>query len=312
LTQTSKIIFAGSGEFGAPTLRALIDAGHKILQVFTQPDRPAGRGKKLTPTPIADLATSLGLPVIRTDNINTELLPPADLMIVIAFGQKIGPAAVHHPRLGSVNLHSSLLPKYRGAAPINWAILNGDTTTGNSIIRLAEKMDAGAILAQSHLMIGESETAGELHDRLAIDGAPLMLNLIQQLQNGTAIETNQDHSLATIGPKLSRQTAIIDWSKSASQVVRHINGLSPWPGCRMRLMDADSEVAKLTICRSKPANSRSNGAPGTIQPDGTVAAGDGNSVEILEVQPEGKRPMKLADFRNGRPWKAGMRLEAIT
>ncbi len=312
MTQTSKIIFAGSGEFGAPTLRALIDAGHKILQVFTQPDRPAGRGKKLTPTPIADLATSLGLPVIRTDNINTELLPPADLMIVIAFGQKIGPAAVHHPRLGSVNLHSSLLPKYRGAAPINWAILNGDTTTGNSIIRLAEKMDAGAILAQSHLMIGESETAGELHDRLAIDGAPLMLNLIQQLQNGTAIETNQDHSLATIGPKLSRQTAIIDWSKSASQVVRHINGLSPWPGCRMRLMDADSEVAKLTICRSKPANSRSNGAPGTIQPDGTVAAGDGNSVEILEVQPEGKRPMKLADFRNGRPWKAGMRLEAIT
>jgi methionyl-tRNA formyltransferase len=211
----SRIIFAGSGEFGIPTLRALIDAGHTIVHVFTQPDRPAGRGKKLTPTPIGALAIELGLPLTRTADINLERLPPADLMIVIAFGQKIGPTAVAHPRLGSVNLHSSRLPKYRGAAPINWAVLNGDAITGNSIIRLASKMDAGAILAQSELTIGESETAGELHDRLASDGAPLMLKVIEQLQAGTASEIEQDHSLASIAPKLSRQTAQIDWSKPA-------------------------------------------------------------------------------------------------
>ena len=295
-----------------PTLRALMAAGHEVVQVFSQPDRPAGRGKKLTPTPIAELAIEHALPLVRTDNINAEALPAADLMVVIAFGQKIGPAAVDYPRLGSVNLHSSLLPKYRGAAPINWAILRGDSITGNSIIRLAEKMDAGAILTQSNLSIGESETAGELHDRLAENGAPLMLNLLDQLQNGTAIETPQDHTLATIAPKLSRQTAIIDWSQSALMVARQINGLSPWPGCRVRLDDGGNEVAKITLVRSRRVDRATENIPGELVNDGTIAAGDGRCVEMLEVQPEGKKPMKLADFRNGKPWHAGMRLSPVT
>jgi methionyl-tRNA formyltransferase len=304
-----RIIFAGSGEFGIPTLRALIEARHTIAQVFTQPDRPAGRGKKLTPTPIATIASELTLPITRTRDINAEPLPPADLMIVIAFGQKIGPAAVTHPRLGSVNLHSSRLPKYRGAAPINWAILSGDTTTGNSIIRLAPKMDAGAILAQSTLTIGEAETAGELHDRLSRDGAPLMLGLIEQLQAGTAIETEQDHTQATIAPKLSRQTAQIDWSKPAGVIVRQINGLSPWPGCRVKLLDADTTVAEVTLLRAKPGNPAS-ASPGTININGSIQAGDVQTVEVLELQPQGRRPMPLKDFQNGRPWRAGMRLES--
>src|SRR5436309_936915 len=138
-----RIIFAGSGEFGLPTLRALIDAGHDVVQVVTQPDRPAGRGRALTPTGIAELASSRKLPLLKTANINAESLPPADLMVVIAFGQKIAEAVVHHPRLGSVNLHASILPKYRGAAPINWAIIRGETLAGNSVIRLAQRMDAG-------------------------------------------------------------------------------------------------------------------------------------------------------------------------
>src|SRR5688572_15535871 len=185
MTSPLRIIFAGSGEFGAPTLSALMDAGHEIVQVVSQPDRPAGRGRALTPTPIANLALSRGLPLIRTDNINNESLPPADLMVVIAFGQKVAPHVVDHPRLGSVNLHASRLPKCRGAAPINWAILSGETHTGNSVIRLAEKMDAGAVLGMSRLEIGELETAGELHDRLAADGAPLMLRVVESLANGT-------------------------------------------------------------------------------------------------------------------------------
>src|SRR3954470_20693861 len=153
-----KLIFAGAGEFGLPTLRALLDAGHEIVQVVSQPDRPAGRGRKLTPTPIAQFALERGLPLLRTANINAEPLPAADVMVVIAFGQKIAENVVHHARLGSLNLHASRLPKFRGAAPINAAILAGETVTGNSVIRLAQKMDAGAILGQSMLEIGELET----------------------------------------------------------------------------------------------------------------------------------------------------------
>jgi methionyl-tRNA formyltransferase len=311
MADPTHIIFAGSGEFGAPTLRALISAGHQIVQVFTQPDRPAGRGKKLAATPIGGLAMELGLPVTRTANINAEPLPPADLMVVIAFGQKIAPAVVNHPRLGSVNLHSSRLPKYRGAAPINWAVINGDSITGNSIIRLAEKMDAGAILAQSEVAIGDDETAGELHDRLATDGPPLMLRLIDQLNTGTAIETQQDHAQASIAPKLSRQTAQIDWNRPASVITRLINGLSPWPGCRAQLMDGAEQIAVVTLLRAKPGNAKSGGNPGELNEDGSVTAGDGLTVEILEIQPEGKRRMPLKDFRNSRPWRAGMQLISI-
>src|SRR5215208_5322797 len=166
-----KILFAGSGEFGAPSLDAVMRAGHDIAAVISQPDRPAGRGKQLTPTPMARVAEERGLRVVKTANINEEKLDAADLLVVIAFGQKIAPHVVNHARLGSMNLHASLLPRYRGAAPINWSIVNGERVTGNSIIRLAQKMDAGAILGQSEVQIGELETAGELHDRLAVDGA---------------------------------------------------------------------------------------------------------------------------------------------
>ena len=176
-----KIIYAGSGEFGLPTLRGLLDAKHAVELVVSQPDRPAGRGRQLTPTPIAQFAIEKNLPLLRTADINKESLPPADLLVVVAFGQKIAANLVTQPRLGSVNLHGSRLPKFRGALPVNAAILAGEKITGNSIIRLASKMDAGAILGQSEIPIGQLETAGELHDRLAIDGAILMLDVIEKL-----------------------------------------------------------------------------------------------------------------------------------
>lgn len=305
MPQPLNILFAGSGEFGLPTLKALVDAGHRIVRVVSQPDRPAGRGRKLTPTPIAQFALDQGLPLERTENINALTLPPADVLVVIAFGQKISPAVVDHARLGAVNLHSSRLPRFRGAAPINWAILAGDHITGNSIIRLAEKMDAGAVLAQSTLVIGETETAGELHDRLSQDGVELMLPTIDALAYGTAVESPQDAFHATMAPKLSRESAIIDWSKPAFEIARKINGLSPWPGCRVRVLDGDEEVGRLTLIRAKPLVTRSNAAG--------VIAGDtiDGKVQILEVQPEGKRPMPLDAYRNGRPWKDGMRVESI-
>jgi methionyl-tRNA formyltransferase len=311
MTQSLRILFAGAGEFGLPSLRALIDAGHQVIQVISQPDRPAGRGRTMTPTPIAAFAAARNLPLLKTANINTETLPPADAMVVIAFGQKIGESAVHHPPLGSVNLHASILPKYRGAAPINWAIINGERAAGNSVIRLAPKMDAGAVLGQSSLEIGELETAGELHDRLAADGAPLVLNVLEQLATGTAVETPQDELQATIAPKLSRESAKLDFTRPAAAVANQIRGMYPWPGCRVRLLDAGGgETARVTLVRARPVVSGTDKTPGAILTDGTIATADG-AVEIVELQPEGKRPMSLAAFRNGHRWDAVMRIESM-
>ena len=200
--RVARLIFAGSGEFGLPALRALLASHHQVVQVVTQPDRPAGLAGGVTATPIGKFADEAGVLCMRTGNINAEAISRRHLMVVIAFGRKEFPEKVNHPRLGSVNLHASRLPRFRGAAPINWAILNGDSISGNSVIRLADRMDAGAILAQSSVTIGEVETAGELHDRLAQDGVGLVLKVVEDLAAGVAVEQPQDESLATIAPKL--------------------------------------------------------------------------------------------------------------
>jgi methionyl-tRNA formyltransferase len=306
-----RIIFTGSGEFGIPTLAALVDGGHEIFP-YTQPDRPAGRGRKLTATPIAQFAGTRNLGAIRTGDFNAEKLPDADLMVVIAFGQKISPAAVGHAKLGAVNLHASLLPKYRGAAPINWAILRGERESGNSVIRLAQKMDGGAVLGQSRLAIGEVETAGELHDRLAIDGAGLVMKVIEQLRDGSAGEMVQDESAATLAPKLARESAHIDWNDSGADIARKIRGLYPWPGCRMQLCDATGEaLAGMTLVRARATHEEApRWHPGEIAIDGCIACGEG-AVEILEVQPDGRKLMSLKDFRRGNAWMPGMRLKSV-
>ncbi len=308
-----KLIFAGSGEFGLPVLRHLVESNeHEIVQVFTQPDRPAGRGLKMTPTPIARFALEQSLPLIRTANINDLTLPEADLMLVIAFGQKIAPHIVDHSKLGSINLHGSRLPKCRGAAPVNWAIINGDATSGNSIIRLAPKMDAGAILGQSEISIGALETAGELHHRLAQDGVALVGEVLDRLASRDAIEVPQDESQATLAPKLKREDARIDWNRDTFKIACQIRGMYPWPGCRVALQHDGTEIARTTLVRARPVSvDRANHQPREILPSGSICAGDG-AVEIVELQPEGKRPMPMSAYRNGHRWEPGMRLESIT
>jgi methionyl-tRNA formyltransferase len=251
------------------------------------------------------------LPLLRTENINREPLPDADVMVVIAFGQKIGDEAVRRPRLGSINLHASRLPKYRGAAPINWAILRGEKSTGNSVIRLAQHIDAGAVLAQSELTIGELETAGELHDRLARDGAALVPQVLDALVAGSAMELPQDESLAMLAPKLSRDDARIDWARPAAEIALKIRGLYPWPGCRVTTCDAEgAELARVRLVRARVASGDEGArwSPGEIMMTGHVQCGDGG-LEVVELQPEGKRPMPLADFRRGHRWHAGLRLK---
>jgi methionyl-tRNA formyltransferase len=301
-----KLIFAGSGAFGLPTLRAL---RQQVVLVVSQPDRPAGRGRRLVPTPISEFAIENNLPLLRTEQFNNEKLPPADVMVVIAFGQKISRQQADHPRLGSVNLHASLLPLFRGAAPINWTILTGQTDTGNSVIRLADRMDAGAIVGQSRLQIAATETAGELHDRLSDDGPGLMTRVLAGL--GTIPEIPQDESKATRAAKLSRQDAMINWKTGAESVARKIRAFWPWPTCHVRLLDAaNNEVKRLALARAKPAESEgTRWHPGEIEGSGFINAGP-DAVEILELQPEGGRVMSFADYRRGHPWMPGMRLES--
>lgn len=323
-----RLIFAGSGAFGVPTLRRLAaEPGIEIMQVITQPDRGAGRGRQLTATPIAQIATELELPLLRTSDINAERLPEADLLLVIAFGQKIAPALASTggggaPRLGAINLHASLLPRHRGAAPIQHAILAGDRETGNSIIRLAQKMDAGAVLAQSKVSIGEVETAGELHDRLADDGAVLVIQTIQAIVQGRAREQEQDSALATMAPKLTAAGGIIDWALPAEQIARRIRAMWPWPGCRVQIAGSKAESderpeedlrSKATLARARAieAQSGARGTPGSIDELGHVVAGDGGRVEVIEIQPQGGRLMKLADYARGRPWRAGFHIKSI-
>lgn len=287
------ILFAGSGAFGVPTLRRLVEAGATVAGVYTQPSKPAGRGRKLTPTPIAQAAVELGLNVIETPDINAESLPPADALVVIAFGQKLAPSIVDHARLGAINLHASRLPKYRGAAPIHWAVINGDATTGNSVIRLAQRMDAGAVLAMSETPIGPMETTGELHDRLSLDGAPLVERVLCELRDGIAKPIEQDESRATKAPKLSREKSAIDWSRPAEAIARQIVGMQPWPGCRVRVVNSDGiELKKLTLLRARRSSNavdRRDATPGSITIFGHVACGDG-VLEVVESQEDGKRP----------------------
>lgn len=309
-----RIVFAGAGEFGLPALRRLA-AGHKVVEVVTQPDRPAGRGRHMEPTAIAQAALELGLPLVRTENINVEALPDADVLVVIAFGQKVSQELAGRYRLGSVNLHSSLLPKCRGAAPINWTLIRGETVTGNSVIRLAEKMDAGAILAQSRLAVEEVETAGELHDRLAEDGGNLIETVLGQLAKGMAVETPQDPALATIAAKLGRQDTLLDFAATPAGVLANrIRGLFPWPGCRVRTLDAAGAVQRrLTLVRARVVEGEgARWSAGELTLTGAISVGDGEyALEVLELQPEGKKPMAISAYRNGHPWLAGMRVESI-
>jgi methionyl-tRNA formyltransferase len=302
------LLFAGSGEFGLPTLRALIER-HRIVHVYTQPDRPAGRGKKLTPTPIGAFAEANRLPLTKTPDLNAETLPPADALVVIAFGQKISPAVTEHARFGAINLHASRLPKYRGAAPIHRAIMAGENVTGNTIIRLAPKMDAGSVLGMTSLAIGELETTGELHDRLAEDGPKLVLKILDKLESETATEVEQNESMATLAKKISRETAILDFSRPAVELARLIRGLYPWPGCRVELLDAEGKVLrKLTLVRARPLPAEGIPmTPATISPTGLISTGSG-TLDVVEVVPEGGNPMPLAAYRNGNPWPYGGQL----
>lgn len=313
----TRIVFFGSGKFGLPTLRRLAtdpDA-FDIPLVVSQPARPAGRRRQLRDTPIAEWARQAGLPVIMPENVNDPTVTEqvravrADVYVVIAFGQKIGQAQLTDTF--AINLHASLLPKYRGAAPINRAMISGDEITGNSVITLADRMDAGHVLASRSVPIDPLETAGELHDRLAALGPDLITRVIEQYRSGRLHPVAQKETEVTLAPKLRKEEGTVDFTRPAQCVRAHIHGLIPWPGCTVRYgaSGAGDPMPTIRIGRVRVQNDVSAGGapPGTILPDRTIACGSG-SLELLEVQAPGGRMMPLNAFLQGRDLAPGARL----
>jgi len=308
-----KIVYLGSGEFGIESLNALAGSGHSLQFIVTQPPRQAGRGRKPTPTPVADWAKSHSMPFIETDNVNnpaeianiTSYQP--DLIIVIAFGQKIGSELINLPTKGAVNVHASLLPKYRGAAPINWAIINGETETGISIIALAEKMDAGPICAQAKTKIGPDETAGQLHDKLAKLAAPLLIETLDKIADGSVIYTQQDHSKATLAPKLQKQDGFLDFTEPAKTLRRKILGLSPRPGASTLYLSKETgKSVPVTIAMTQfvEALNPIGLKPGTLDENLNIICGK-DALKITKIKPSGSSLMDFKDFVNGRHSRPG-------
>lgn len=308
-----RVVFFGSGAFARPTLEWLVQSTHEIPLVVTQPARGSGRGRRLTRTPVRALADELGVASADADDVNSptfvEMLRSqrATLGLVIAFGQKLGPELLGSLPWGCINLHASLLPRLRGAAPINWAILRGEERTGCTVFRIGERMDAGPILVSRWTTIKPEETAGELHDRLAgigVDAVRAALDLCGD--NTMPAGTPQDESKATRAPKLKKADGLIDFHGPALAVARHICGMTPWPGAATRFVAADGRWEDVSIIRARRAEdpTRPQLPPGTLDDRLYVAAGDGY-VELLEVKPSSGRVMTWPDYVNGRHVRKG-------
>jgi methionyl-tRNA formyltransferase len=300
----------GTGDFAVPTFQSLYDTPHQVVGLYTQPDR-TGRGHhRNLQNPMKELALAHQTPVFQPEKINTpESLADlrslqADLFVVAAYGQILSPELLSIPRLGSINVHASLLPKYRGAAPVAFAILNGDAETGVCIIQVLPQLDAGPVFAVARTPIGPEETAGQLEDRLARLAVDLVPGVIEQLSSGTAIPVPQVESLATRASKLKKQMGAIDWTKSAAQVDWQVRAMQPWPNPYTFLHSAGKPSQRLLILAVRPLvespGTAAPGTPTTIEKDRLVVQTGKGAVEILRIQPEGKRPMTIAEFLRGR------------
>lgn len=322
-----RIVLLASGDFAIPTLRSLTDPtkpGHEIVGVVTQPDRGSGRGRKAQPTPVRAMAESLGLPVIACPDVNALVVVEqlaawrADLGLAIAFGQKIKAHVRGLFPHECVNLHASLLPKYRGAAPFQWTVLNGDAEAGVTVFRLVDRMDAGPVYLTRRTGVREDERACELHDRLAMIGVDAVRATLALLdQDPPPQPTPQDETLATPAPKLSKEDGYLRFDQPARALVQRIHGLWDWPGAKCRYVSAGadatgagrSETVTLALARvGDPAPAAE--PPGTVDYRRYIATADGY-LEILEIKPDGARLMTFQDFVNGRHVRAGDRMEAV-
>jgi methionyl-tRNA formyltransferase len=295
-----RVIFLGTPSFAVPTLERLVEAGHEVALVVTQPDRPRGRGQKPAPPPVKETALRRNLPVYQPERVRrpeaVEELRRAGVraMVVVGYGQIIPQAIIDLAPLGIINVHASLLPKYRGAAPVQWAIANGETRTGVTTMRIDAGLDTGDMLLKAETGIGPDETAVELAARLAASGADLLIETLARLDTGTLASEKQDDAQATYAPLLKKEDGLIQWSRPARSIHDRVRGLQPWPGAFTRWRGQS-----LHIWRSRVVPGEA-GMPGRIVSPRplVVACGDG-SLELIEVQLEGRKRMPAADFANG-------------
>jgi methionyl-tRNA formyltransferase len=307
-----RLVFCGTPQFAIPTLQQLLAAGHTIELVVTQPDRVRGRDQDPSPPPIKILAGQAGLPVVQPEKIKNnpdfrarlEAIKP-DAIIVVAYGRIIPQWMLNLPRLGNINLHASLLPKYRGAAPIQWAVANGETVTGATTMRLDQGLDTGDMLLQRSLSIQPDQTAEQLFPLLAESGAGLMLETLAGLEAGTIQPIPQENARASLAPILRREDALVDFTRSAAEIYNRWRGFQPWPGAYTLFRGR-----KLTLHRLIPAGSTAAPAGETMVEGNRlfVAAGSSSRLELLEVQMEGKKRLPVADFLRGAPPQAHERL----
>ncbi|WP_312360843.1 methionyl-tRNA formyltransferase [Stutzerimonas balearica] len=297
-----RIVFAGTPEFAAQHLEALLQAGHQVEAVYTQPDRPAGRGQKLMPSPVKQLALQHGLPVMQPATLRDAEAQHAlaalqpDLMVVVAYGLILPQAVLDTPRLGCINSHASLLPRWRGAAPIQRAIEAGDSESGVTVMQMEAGLDTGPMLLKVRTPIGPSDTGGSLHDRLAALGAQAVVEAVARLQAGSLPGERQDDTLATYAHKLSKDEARLDWQRPAAELERLVRAFNPWPICHSSLA---GDVLKVHAARLVPGQ----GEPGRILAAGkdglTVACGTG-ALQLTRLQLPGGKPLDFADLYNSR------------
>ncbi|WAK01674.1 methionyl-tRNA formyltransferase [Methylobacter sp. YRD-M1] len=302
-----KIIFAGTPEFAVPTLQMLLDSEHEVCAVYTQPDRPAGRGRKLQPSPVKELALKAGIPVFQPETLKTDedlrqiASFNADLMVVVAYGVILTQAVLDAPRLGCINVHGSLLPRWRGAAPIQRAIMAGDEKTGVTIMQMVRKLDAGDMLHKEECVIGPNDTASDLHDKLAQLGAIGLAKVLEQIKVGVVQAEKQDEALVTYAEKLEKSEAVLDWTQPAEQLSRKVRGLNAWPVAQTLCR---GEV--LRIWRAEAINADTNAEPGSVRCANKimdVATGKG-LLRLHEVQLPGGKRMSIQAFLNAHDVEA--------
>ena len=304
-----RIVFMGTPDFAVPSLEGLAEAGYQVVGVFSQPDRPVGRHhNKLQPTPVKARALSRGIPVYQPETLRDgtalavlrELEP--ELIVVAAYGRFLPDEILNLPPKGCVNVHSSLLPKYRGAAPINWAILKGEAETGVTIMHMASELDAGDIILQRATPIGETEDAAALYDRLAQLGGELLTEAVALIEAGTASRTPQDHTKATLAPMLSKEMSPVDWTRSAQEIFNQIRGLYPWPGAVTDVISGEP----IKLWGAQVVEKHTDAGPGAIiaasKQGIDVACGELQHVlRILELQPPGGKRLTAAAYLAGHP-----------
>ncbi|MFH0812050.1 MAG: methionyl-tRNA formyltransferase [Pseudomonadota bacterium] len=302
----------GTSPFACPALISLLESKDTVVGFFTQPDRPQGRGRKVTVSPVKALALTHGRPLYQPESINNDSsietlrkLSP-DLIVVVAFGQILSQRILELPRWGSINVHASLLPHYRGAAPVNWVILRGEKTTGITTMLMDKGLDTGDILIQKKVDILPDENAGELFDRLAQLGAEALTETIEQWKKGELTPRKQDHTAATFAPPLKKENGLIDWKRPAETIGNHVRGMNPWPGAYTYL-----EGKQLKIFQTQAFREASDQAPGTVlkatDAGIRVSAGE-RSLLLTEVQLEGRKRLSAAQFLLGHPILPGIRL----